>query len=222
MADINDILKNMRASGKVQDMKSKGNLGEDAVLEILYERKQQAGNGLLFQSFEYPYQTNRQGICYTGNVLYENDNFVEYTKDTIKDEIDVLYITSYRMFLIEVKSYHAKVLYAYDHWFNRGSTPVDKSPILQAEKHARHFYHAVHDVIPDGNPQYIIPMCCFVDRCKIKDARDEFFRNYVPLCILNNLRATINRLNTPLEYNLALDDIYRKLMEVNTSIKKIL
>lgn len=222
MASINDVLKNMRKAGKVQDMKEKGNLGEEAVLVVCMKRKKQLGNGLLYQSFMYPYQTNRSGVCYTGNVKYENGDFYEYTKDSLNDEIDVLYITPYRIFAIEVKSYKARTLDVYEHWFNRASTPVDKSPIAQAEKHARHLYHAIYDVLPDGDSQYIKPLVCFVDKCKVRDDRRQHFVDYVPVCVLNNLLSTLNKYNTPLEYNLDLEAIDRKLNEVKISVKRVL
>ena len=222
MPGINDVLRNMRAAGKVQDMKEKGDLGEEAVLAICYDRKEKAGIGLLYQSFMYPYQTDRSGIPYTGNIKYENQQFVEYTKETINDEIDVLYITPYRIFPIEVKSYKARSLDVYEHWFNRGSAPVDKSPIMQAEKHARHLYHAIYDVLPDGNPEYIQPMVCFVDKCRVRDDRSQHFIDYVPVCILNNLLSTLNKYNYPLQYNLDLAAIEAKLNNVKVSIKKVL
>ncbi len=222
MAGINDILRNMRTAGKVSNMKQKGNLGEEAVLSICYERKQKAGNGLLYQSFMYPYQTNASGVCYTGNIKLEDNKFVEYTRDTLNDEIDILYITAYRIFPIEVKSYNARRLDVYDHWFNRGSTPVDKSPIMQAEKHARHLYHAIYDVLPDGSPDYIVPIVCFVDKCRVNDDRSEHFRDYIPVCTLNRLLSTINNYNKPLDYNLDLGEIERKLNEVKVSIKRVL
>ena len=222
MAGINDVLKNMRAAGKVSNMKEKGDLGEEAVLAVCYDRKEKAGNGLLYQSFMYPYQSNRSGVCYTGNIKYENKQFIEYTDTSLNDEIDVLYITPYRVFAIEVKSYGAKTLDVYEHWFNRSSTPVDKSPIMQAEKHARHLYHAIYDVLPDGNPNYIQPIVCFVDKCKVRDDRSKHFIDYVPVCILNNLLKTINGYNTPLEYNLDLEQIEAKLNSVKVSIKRTL
>lgn len=222
MPSVNDVLSKMRSAGKFQDMKAKGDLGEEAVLAICYDRKQKAGNGLLYQSFSYPYQTNRQGICYTGNVHFQDGEFKEYTRDSINDEIDILYVTPYRVFIIEVKSYHARSLDVYEHWFNKNSTPVEKSPIMQAEKHARHLYHAIHDVLPDGKPDYIKPIVCFVDRCKVRDDRSEHHKDYVPVCILNNLLSTINKYNTPLEYNLDLGYIERKLQEVKVSIKAAL
>ena len=222
MANINDVLKNMRKAGKVQDMKEKGDLGEEAVLAICLERKNLVGKGILYQSFMYPYQSDRSGKVYTGNVKYENGEFVEYTSESINDEIDVLYITPYRIFCIEVKSYSARTLDVYEHWFNRGSTPVDKSPVVQAEKHARHLYHAIYDVIPDGDPRYIVPMVCFVDKCKVRDDRSQHFVDYVPVCILNGLMRTLEKYNKPLTYNLDLTQIERKLNEVKVSIKRSL
>lgn len=222
MASINDVLGKMRKAGKVQDMKGKGDLGEEAVLSLCYDRKQRSGVGLLYQSFMYPYQSTRNGVVYTGNIKYENEKFVEYTKGEINDEIDVLYITPYRIFVIEVKSYGARRLEVYDHWFNYNGTPVDKSPITQAEKHARHLYHAIYDVIPDGNPVYIVPIVCFVDKCQILDDREEYFQNYIPVSVLNNFLAVIERNNTPLEYNLDLDQIAAKLNKVKVSVKKTL
>ena len=222
MANINDVLKNMRKAGKVQDMKEKGDLGEEAVLAICLERKNLVGKGILYQSFMYPYQSDRSGKVYTGNVKYENGEFVEYTSESINDEIDVLYITPYRIFCIEVKSYSARTLDVYEHWFNRGSTPVDKSPVVQAEKHARHLYHAIYDVIPDGDPRYIVPMVCFVDKCKVRDDRSQHFVDYAPVCILNSLMRTLEKYNKPLTYNLDLTQIERKLNEVKVSIKRSL
>lgn len=222
MSNINDVLHNMRSAGKVSDMRSKGNLGEEAVLAVCYDRKQRAGKGLLYQSFMYPYQTTSSGECYTGNIKYENENFVEYTSESINDEIDVLYVTPYKVFPIEVKSYNARTLDVYHPWMNRNGQPVDKSPIMQAEKHARHLYHAIYDVLPDGSPEYIVPIVCFVDKCKVRDDREQDLRDYIPVCILNNLMSTLNRYNAPLEYNLDIDQIERKLNEVKVSIKKSL
>ena len=222
MPSINDVLRDMRRAGKVQNVREKGDLGEDAVLAVCYDRKEKTGVGLLYQSFTYPYQTDRNGVCYTGNIKFENQQFVEYTKDSINDEIDVLYITPYRIFPIEVKSYKARTLDVYEHWFNRGSIPVDKSPVMQAEKHARHLYHAIYDVLPDGNPAYIQPMVCFVDKCRVRDDRSKHFVDYVPVCILNNLLSTLNKYNTPLEYNLDLEQVEAKLMHVKVSIKRSL
>lgn len=220
MANVNDILDKMRKAGKIQDARGKGDAGEDAVIAICYDRLQRSGKGLLYQSYMYPYQSNRQGVVYTGNIKYENQQFNEYTDESINDEIDVLYITPYRIFIIEVKSYHARKLEVYDHWFNYNGSPVDKSPIAQAEKHARHFYHAVKDFIPDGDSRYIIPIVCFVDKCKVLDDRSQHFRDYIPISILDTLLSTINKYNKPLDYNIALDQLEQHLERIKVSIKR--
>lgn len=213
---INSILKDMRASGKLMDMKGKGDAGEEAVLQLTLTRMAHTG-GIVFHSFKYPYQSNRQGVTYLGNVKFENGKYVEYTEGkgnrSFEDEIDVLYISPYRIFPIEVKSYHAN-LEVYDFWMKKQGTMVDKSPVSQAEKHARHLYHALYDVIPDGNPEYIKPIVCFVDRCKLVDNRSDEQIAYIPCCILNNFNATIIKNNTPLEYNLDMDMVAKKLKEV--------
>lgn len=215
--NINDTLKAMRDSGKVQDWTEKGALGEDAVFEVCLNRKEQC---LLYHSFTYPYQSNRSGIVFMGNIKYEGGQFVEYTDASINDEIDVLYITPSRIFPIEVKSYHSKHIDVYDHWMNRDDTPTDKSPITQAEKHARQLYHAIYDVLPDGKAKYICPIVCFVDRCTLRDDRSDYFQKYIPVCTLNDLNKTINKNSKPYEYILSLRDIKKKLKEVAVSIKK--
>lgn len=222
MTSLNSVLGKMRAAGKLQNMKDKGDLGEEAVLSICYDRKQKTGNGLLYQSYMYPYQTNKSGICYLGNVVFKEGELIDYSRDTLNDEIDVLYVTPYRVFPIEVKSYHAKSLEVYEHWFNKNGEPVEKSPIMQAEKHARHLYHLIYDVLPDGDPHYIQPIVCFVDRCQVIDDRSDHFFDYIPVCVLNNLLKILNRYNKPLTYNLDLKEVERKLMSGKVSIKKTL
>lgn len=218
--NINSILKTMRAEGKLQNMKGKGDAGEDAVLQLILERHRHTG-GLVFQSFKYPYQQNRQGKTYLGNIKLEDGKYVEYTDAKngriLEDEIDILYITPYRIIPIEVKAYHAN-LKVYDNWMDKQGTPVDKSPITQAEKHARHLYHALVDVIPDGRPEYIRPIVCFVDRCKLDDRRENI--QYLPCCILNNLKKTVIGVNSPLRYNLDIEHIHRKLKEIQTDVRR--
>lgn len=213
MTSINSILSNMRKAGKVSEWKDKGNAGEEAVLQLCLELQRKIG-GMVYHSYQYPYQTDTSGRVYTGNIKLENGKYVEYSdaKRSLVDEIDVLYVTDYRIFVIEVKAYHAKID-VYDHWVKKNGTEVDKSPILQTEKHCRHLYHALSCVLPDGNPTYIVPLCCFVDRCTVRDTRSPEFERYIELCVLNNLKSTIMSLNTPLEYNLDLEEIKRKLNE---------
>lgn len=220
MGKIDSILMDMRKAGKVSDWKDKGNAGEQAVLQVCLELQRKIG-GLIYHSYQYPYQSDTSGKIYTGNIKLENGKYVEYTesKRALEDEIDVLFVTDYRVFVIEVKSYHAKIE-VYDHWLKKNGTEVDKSPILQTEKHCRHLYHAMSYVLPDGNPNYIVPLCCFVDRCTVTDNRSPEFERYIPICILNNLKSTLMSLNTPLDYNLDLEEIKRKLNEKKSNCEE--
>jgi hypothetical protein len=220
--DINSILKSMRNSGKLQDMKGKGDAGEDAVLQLVLERQRHVG-GLVYQSFKYPYQTNRQGVTYRGNIIYKEGSYEAIdTKKSgagLEDEIDVLFVTPYRIFPIEVKSYHAK-LEVFNDWMKKQGEMVEKSPIAQAEKHARHLYHAIYEVLPEGRPEYIKPIVCFVDRCTMVDTRREDSIIYLPCCILNTLKSTIINNNTPLRYNIDIPAVRSKLDSVRTDVRK--
>lgn len=211
--DVNSILSRMRQSGTIE----KGAQGEEAVWSVLADRPNKA---LLYNSVRYPYQSNRQSVTYLGNIKYEDGNFIDVTSESLEDEIDEIYITPYRIFLIEVKSYHVKRIDVYDHWINRVDEPMDKSPVTQAEKHARHFYHAMHSVIPDGNPEYIKPIVCFVDRTIIRDARDEHFQRYIPICTLNKLNSTIDANDKPLGFKLNLNAIDEQIKRIAISIAK--
>lgn len=214
--DVNRILKRMRTEGKLS-YKAKGDLGEQAVLSICIERQRKNG-GLLYSSYKYPYQHNSTGQTAGGNIVLVDGKFTDVTKDSYEDEIDILYITNYRIFVIEVKSYKAKID-IYDHWFKKNGSNVDKSPITQTEKHCRHLYQALWEYIPDGDPKYIVPIVVFVDKCTINDDRSEDMRKYIPVCILNNFKETINLYNMPLRYNLDLKSIKKKLEQLKVSVK---
>lgn len=228
MSQVDAILAKMRDAGKLRDIKEKGNLGEDAVLSLCLAIKRSC-NGILVQSFEYPYASNKQSKNYTGNIKFEDGKFVEYTDNKgLTDEIDILLITPYRIFPIEVKSYKCNIK-VYDHWMDRdnngpgtakGMQPVNKSPIAQAEKHARHLYHQIYEVLPDGKPDYIVPIVCFVDRCTVEDSRAENMQKYIPVTILNTLRAKIYEYNVPLRYGLDLEALKRKLNAIKLSTRK--
>ena len=217
--NINKILSQMRTAGQIQDRETKGALGEDAIFQLISQRK---GQRLLYHSVQYPYQTTRDGRVYLGNIKYDANTgqFQEYTSAYTDDEIDILYITPYRCFVIESKSYHAKYIDIYEHWANVREEPVDKNPVLQNEKHCRMLYHMLNAVLPNGNPDYIVPITCFVDRCTIRDDRAEYWMNKYPVCTLNALMKTIQHYDTPLDYNLHLKYINKLIHEKAVSIKK--
>lgn len=214
---VNERLRKMRECGTLGDIKGKGANGELAVMDIMHDYRTRRG-GLLYQGFMYPYASNREGKVYLGNIFWAQDRgeYYDMTKQ-LNDEIDVLYISNYRIFAIEVKSYHMKTAELTDTWMSREGVPVDKSPPCQAEKHARHLYHQLYDVLPDGDPGYIIPMVVFVDRVEkaFKDLRSPEFSLYMPVLPISQLQQTIIDRDTPRgEYTLDLKHIERKLNEI--------
>lgn len=227
--DINSVLHKMRSEGKLKGASAKGDHGEEAVLMVCLNKQDKWG-GLVYHSFKYPYGTRKDGRLLLGNIYREDGVYKDVTKEC-DDEIDVLFITPYRVFAIEVKAYHAESksstgkgklngIRIEDDWMYRDSKAVDKSPIAQAEKHARHLYKAIYEVLPDGQAAYIVPIVVFVDKCDVQDARSEHFKNYIPVCILNTLSATLNKYNTPLKYNIDLEGVKRALKRVKKEVKQ--
>jgi hypothetical protein len=229
--NVNAALAAMRDAGKLRDNKGKGNLGEDAVLALLHGYMCKRG-GLLHKSFTYPYASDKNGRVHLGNIfLQEDGTYIDITKQ-LNDEIDILYVSPFRVFPIEVKSYHATMEVSVANLKKNGKVDFNtvegkedapkrhKSPLWQAEKHARHLYHKIYDVIPDGNPKFIQPIVCFVDRCTVKDIRSSDHKVYMPVTILNNLIATVMDYDYPLD-GLALDlkEIGRKLDSIKSNSK---
>lgn len=228
MSKVDQILEGMRQSGKMRDWKSKGNQGEDAVLAIMHEYYLKRG-GLLYQSFTYPYASNSHSQVYLGNIFRRNDGtYIDVTKQ-FNDEIDILYVSPYRIFPIEVKAYHAKMEMSIDGLKKNGSIQYEKNertgdmlhknPLWQAEKHARHLYHNIYDVIPDGNPYYIQPIVCFADRCELSDTRTPEGKFYLPVTILNYLKQCIMDCDTPMNYRLDLAAIEKKLVSIKKDVR---
>lgn len=212
--NVNTRLAEMRAAGKVRNIKSKGSAGEAAAFDVVHEYRTKRG-GILKQGFMYPYASDRQNNVYLGNIFWdaEKQAFYDVTRH-LNDEIDILYISHYRIFPIEVKAYHDHTIVVTNQWMERQGTKVDKSPYAQAEKHARHLYHQLYDVIPNGDPKYIRPLVCFVDRSTIDDRRSAEMRYYLPTVVLNELTQTLLDLDVRLEYTLDLGMIEKKLKSI--------
>jgi hypothetical protein len=211
---VNQHLLQMRIAGKLANVKEKGAAGELAALDIVHEYRAKHG-GILKSGFIYPYASNRQSQIYLGNIFWDSEQqqYVDITRQ-FDDEIDILYISNCRVIPIEVKSYHDKNIVLTNQWMTRGGVKVEKSPLAQAEKHARHLYHQLYDVLPEGKPKYIQPLVCFVDSCTIHDERSAAMQDYMPVTILNNLKTTLYEVDVAQEYTLNLEMVERKLKAV--------
>ena len=207
-SDINSLLNQMHK----QDIKGKGTTGELAVLKIcesIYERE----GGILYHSYEYKVDTDLPGnIKREGNSLY-----IENLGDVT--EIDVLLVTPYRVFPIEVKSYRANTITLTDSAID-GCNANHKSPVHQNEMHCRHLYSGIAKSLPDGSTDYIIPIVCFVDECTVIDNRSDWQKEYIFVTILNNLKSEIIKHDVPGQYKLNLTTLDQSLKDLSTNHSK--
>lgn len=175
----------------------KGSLGEDIALSVVldYNKRYGSADNIIISSFKYNYI---DGV--PGNIHYnkEKNKFFEISGKKYKDEIDILYITDYKIFIIEVKARSGKWVLA-NNWTYRGTEPEEKCPFEQTEKHARQLYENIWTCIPNGNPLYIEQTVLFVDKAKIIDRRgNEKFG--IGCNILNTFKKWLIEKNKPLEY----------------------
>ena len=203
--EINDILSDMHS----QDTIAKGTVGEKAVAKICEEFYQQYG-GILYHSYEYYVDPDLPG-----NIKRSEDGKLYLENLGSTTEIDVLLVTPYRVFPIEVKSYKAKEIILKDDSIE-GCAVTNKSPVHQNEMHCRHLYSKIFRVLPNGSTEYIVPLVCFVDKCKVIDKRSAWQKEYIHLCILDTLKSTIQKFNTPLDYTINLKSMDKQLKEYAT------
>lgn len=177
--DVNKILNKMHSQGVASN---KGSYGEEAVFSIcedIYNRK----GGILIHSFTYRVEPGLKGnIKRDGGLHCENLGAIT--------EIDILLVTPYKIFPIEVKAYRAnKVTLTNDRI--TGCANTDKSPVHQHEMHLRHLYPKIFKSIPDGMTEFIVPIVVFADQTDVVDSRTPDNREYIPATILNQLRQFI-------------------------------
>lgn len=184
----------------------KGTIGEKAVFKICEEFYQKKG-GILVHSYSYKVDKEQ-----AGNIKRADDghHYVENLGDST--EIDILYVSKYRVFPIEVKAYKAKNIVFTDEAIS-GCYITNKSPVHQNEMHCRHLYAHIFRALPNGRTDYIVPIVCMVDNAAIEDRRSDWQKEYIKVCILNNLSATIEAYNTPMDYQLNLAGIDKVLKE---------
>lgn len=204
---VDGLLAKMRSVGGT----GKGSVGEQAVIKIC-EEFYQAEGGILIHSYSY-----KADPALKGNIKRNEDGsfFVERVGDTT--EIDVLYVSKFRIFPIEVKAYRAKEIRLDDKGIY-GCYKTDKSPVHQNEMHCRHLYPYIFRALPNGMTDYICPIVCFVDKAKLIDERTNWQKEYIKACTTDTLRDTIIRNNAPLGFQLNLqlvDAILKEAMDTS-------
>jgi len=206
---VNSQLLKMREVGGT----GKGVYGEQAVLRVCEEIYQKQG-GMLFHSFVYKTNPNLEG-----NVKKDSDGRLYLEAVGKTTEIDILLVTPYKIFPIEVKAYKAKTITLTDKSI-AGCFKTDKSPVHQNEMHCRHLYDGIFRALPYGYTEYIEPIVVFPERCEIKDERSLWQKAYIKVASLNQTRRCIEKLNKPREYRLDLDVVDRCLKEICISCER--
>lgn len=209
--DVNKAFKLMHKNRK--DNKKKGDAGEEISLALAQQYTKDRDDCTILHSYKYPYYIDPSGEVLSGNIKYENGEYHTIQRAGFEDEVDLIIITAYRIFAIEVKARSGK-WHIFDHWSKQGGKMVDKAPVAQAEKHARHLYATVHEYLPDGDPKYIIPVVVYVDKSEIKDTRSKEFKNYVHVCNANTFIKKLKMLENPLKYNIDSKELIEHMLEV--------
>ena len=179
------------------DAKHKGTMGEEACFPIVLDHIMKKGNhGYMYHSYKYLYAKGKNGQNLPGNIklLPTGKFYSEDGNNSTHDEIDILYIGDFNIIAIEVKARGGKWVLN-NEWGKQNSSSVDKYPIAQAEKHCRHLYHILWDVLPGGDPNRIIPLTVFVDKAQVTDKRSKEWKSYVPVAILNTLAVKLDELD---------------------------
>ena len=205
---VNKCLRDMRK----QTSTGKGSYGEEAVFRIC-EQFYQTEGGILYHSFSYKTDPDKEG-----NIKNENGRlYVENLGSST--EIDVLYVSPYRVYPIEVKAYKAKEIILTDDGIT-GCFMTDKSPVHQNEMHMRHLYSVEFRGLPGGETKYNIPIVCFVDKCKVIDRRSPEQKNYIYVTVLSNLKSFIKKTNVPGDFKIDLELMQKLLTDIEISSEK--
>lgn len=191
---VNSILNKMHKQANPSD---KGSYGEKAVFSICEDLYQRRG-GILIHSYEYRTEDGEEG-----NIKYENGSHYVENTGTVT-EIDVLLVTPYRIFPIEVKAYKSNTITLTNECIT-GCAITNKSPVHQNEMHMRHLYPKIFQALPDGMTKFIVPIVCFADKTKVIDKRTDDNKEYIHVTILNQMRAMLEQYDTP--YNNTLLDL---------------
>lgn len=162
----------------------KGDLGEEVVEEVIKD---------------YMKTNKNDKVKYLSSVVIPQhpNNFTVGTT-----EIDGILLTPHRIICIEIKAYSGNV---------EGDERLGR-PAIQTLKHCKHLYHNIYIELPEGSPDYIVPLLVYTAKAEVKRIEK------VNTCILNNLIETLIKVDSPLEYTYDIDKVYKILS--NTGISK--
>lgn len=198
MAKLNSQVDSVLSNMHKHTSTGKGTFGEQAVFKICEDFYLNEG-GILVHSYSYRVDKSLAGNIKRGdNGKFYIENLGDLT------EIDILYVSKFKVFPIEVKAYRAKEIRLDDEGIY-GCYKTDKSPIHQNEMHCRHLYPNIFRALPNGDTKYIVPIVCMVDKATLVDERSDWQKEYIKACTINDLHNVIAKNNTPEEYRLDLN-----------------
>jgi hypothetical protein len=202
-----------------KDWTAKGTAGENLAYSVLRKYQRRYG-GEILRSYTFKYARKPSGVEYPGNLVFKGGKLISIqiddkkSKRSLIDEIDLLYVTSYCVIPIEVKAYGSKIVLR-DDWWDYTGDASNKYPLLQAEKHCRHLYHNIYDILPGGDPGFIKPIVVFVDRTKITDERSAEFVKSLRVANLNSLYRVLIEVNHPKKVKVHYDQIMARLHAIH-------
>lgn len=181
----------------------RGEKGEVLILELVKYWSSRYEGSFIKDSFIFPQSPN---LPTTGTVEEEPVT-----------EIDILLVTPYRIFVIEVKTIYGNMRVYRDHnieIIRKGKFQEQfesKNYFRQNEMHCRHLYYHLQGLLPDGNPDYIQPLIVMTGKMKFEDLRSNPAKVKYPLFITNKLIPMLIKYNEPNQCLLDLKRINRKL-----------
>jgi hypothetical protein len=224
--DIKQQFKTFLKMKKYMTPEEKGAAGEELAISIVRRFPKKVG-GFMIAGYKFPYAKKKNGDEYPGNLVLNNGRLVSYeypkTPRRNHDEIDLLVVTKYSIIVIECKAYGSSSgIQLYDHWWKYdGSGTENKYPLGQCEKHCRHLYHQLWDLLPQGQPSYIKPLVVFVDRQRVKDLRSPEMQRKIHLATANTLLREVYRLSKASNYYLNTEAIENRLKALRIGGKVI-
>lgn len=217
--EVNKHLDRVAELKGFENSKEKGNEGEKAAAEVVKDFMRKKGvRGVLYGSVIYPLVSNSKGEKLPANFTLENNTITPSALGTT-GEIDILLLTDRKVFIIEVKTYNQFIIVD-DEWTYKGGSPNSLEPIdfcnlQQVEKSARHFYHTYYDLIPDGDPNYIVPILVYAQGKLMVKTKDY------NVCRLNNLKQVLVNNYKPLDYLIDVNKLIKAVGERSKSLKKL-
>lgn len=164
-----------------------------------------------------------EGSIFEHSFMYEQGPILptQNSKEEVPvTESDIIAITPYAIFVIEVKTVYGHMKVYEDsniEIIKKGTFTGNfesKNYLRQNEMHCRHLYYHLKDILPDGNPAYIKPLIVMTGKMKIYDERNNADKRRYPIVITNRLIPTLEEYNKPNKFLLDLNKINKRLNKI--------